>query len=105
MSHTSSYVLGDSARAITMSIADEAGAISLSGATVVLRYRSVASGGTVYERTGTGTAAGVASYTFDADDLPESGTYFGEWVVTFSGGTQLTAPSAAPFVFEVRAPL
>lgn len=107
MSSHSSFVVSDSARAISMALADSNGtAIDLTSASVTLRFR--APDGSVTERAAsiaTPATGGIVSYTFSADDLASDGIYLGEWVITFSGDTQLTVPTASPFVFSVRARL
>jgi hypothetical protein len=67
----------------------------LTGASV--RFLMRAPGATSLKVSGTATvesaAAGVVSYTWQAQDLDTPGTYDAEWEVTYAGGAVQTFPS------------
>ena len=86
LTNTDLLFVGDTGRALQVTLQDAGTAIDITGATVQLLYRI--DGGTITTKTMTITdaASGIAQYTFLAPDLTAEGTLQYQVKLTDSGG-------------------
>lgn len=85
----------DQGGVIRSTLADENGVVNLGTATQVLLRMTQRVSGTTKTLTAAvaDAAGGIVSYTWQASDLAEAGTYDAEFEVTFAGGKIDTFPS------------
>ena len=79
-------------------------AVNLTGATVVFRMVPRHGGTAVIDNrsvTVVSAAAGTVSMTWQAADTDTEGTYLGNFIVTFGGGSIETFPNAEPLIIEI----
>ena len=97
---------GDTAPVLTdtLTYSDET-SVNLTGATVNLVLRQLTANAPMLNKSATITSAtnpATVSYTFTAQDTANAGQFVGNWVVAFSGGSQMTFPTVGDLEVTVE---
>ena len=78
---------------------------NLAGATVNFVMRSMTANNYAFNKTATVTSAtspATVQYTFNSTDTATAGQYVGNWIVTFSGGSQMTFPTVGDLEITIE---
>ena len=97
---------GDTAPVLTDTLTYSDGStVNLTGASVNFVVRQMTANNVLFNKTATITSTSspaTVSYTFTAADTAVAGQYVGNWIVTFSGGSQMTFPTVGDLELTVE---
>lgn len=95
---------GDTLPPMRAVLTDEEGPFDLTDCTIVFRYMHTQSGAAIEKDadiSGGDPTQGKVIYNWESGDTDTPGIYFCEWVVTTTGGKEITFPNGNAEYFEI----